>query len=58
MPVFSLRGNLTALLILTSQGGAVCSVCGFTEERTGGAGPSETNSGGAWTAISELSEGV
>lgn len=52
------RGDLAALVTLTPQGGAISSVCGFTEERPGGAGPSETYSGGAGTAISEFSKRV
>lgn len=55
MPVYCWRDDLTVLFTLTPQGGAVSSVCGFTEKRTAGAGPSETDSGGAWAALSELS---
>lgn len=55
---YSWRGDLTALVTLTPQGRAVSSVCGFTEERIGGAGPSETDSGGAGAAISELPKRV
>lgn len=50
--------DLAALVTLTPQGGAISSVCGLTEERPGGAGSSETYSGGAGAAISELSKRV
>lgn len=52
------RGDLAARVTLTPQGGAISSVCGFTEERPGGTGPSEIYSGGAGAAISELSKRV
>lgn len=49
--------KLPTLLALPSQGGEVSSVYGFTEERTGGSGTSETDSGGAGAATSELPKG-
>lgn len=47
----------TAPAALLPQGGAVSGVSGFPKERTGGAGPSQTHSGRAGTAVSELSKG-